>query len=342
MNEHSHDRKRITQADVARRANVSQAMVSYIVNDNTTISIPEETRQRILTAMDELGYVPNVMARRLQSSKTLTVAGIIPDIINPFYPLFERGIQDVTDQHDYDLIMYNTDGCKNKEQKYLQSLLQGRVDGLIGVFFHLSVKDLLPLIEQNLFVVRLEAKYKKQGHLPIDNVYVDNIAAATTATNYLISKGHKNIGMLTSNDGPAQCRELGYREALEKHHIPIDKRKIRGGSYNENGGYQAMHELIRQNVPLSAIFAANDLMAMGAMVAIREAGLTIPDDIAVVGFDDITSAKLVFPGLTTIAQPQRQMGQRAAEMLFERLNGTVAEAGRSEEIPYKLIIRESA
>jgi LacI family transcriptional regulator len=333
--------KRATQADVARRANVSQAMVSYVVNNNTTMSIPDETRQRILDAMDELGYVPNITARRLRGSKTLTIAGIIPDITNPFYPSFERGIQDIADRHDYDLIMYNTDGSKEKELKYLQSLLQGRVDGLVGVFFHLSARDFFPLIEQNLFVVRLEATYKKPGPLPIDNIYVNNIAAATYAVNYLINKGHKDIGMLTCDHGPAQCRELGYRESLEQHGIPIDERKIRSGHYNEDGGHQAMRELLEQDTPLSAIFAANDLMAMGAMMAIRDAGLTIPDDIAIVGFDDIISAKLVFPRLTTVAQPQRQMGQRAAEMLFERLNGTVSEAGRSEQIPYELVIRES-
>ncbi len=334
--------KRATQADVARRAGVSQAMVSYVVNKNTTISIPDETRQRILDAMDELDYIPNVTARRLRGSKTLTIAGIIPDITNPFYPSFARGIQDIADEHDYDLIMYNTDSSEEKERNYVQSLLQGRVDGLVGVFFHLSARNLFPLIEQNLFVVRLEAAYKNPGPLPLDNLYVDNIAAATTAVNYLINKGHKDIGMLTSNYGPARCRESGYREALKQCGIPIDEAKIRSGSYNEIGGHQAMRELLEQEASLSAIFAANDLMAMGAMGAIREAGLTIPDDIAVVGFDDITSAKLVFPRLTTIAQPQRQMGQRAAEMLFERLNGMAPNMGRSEEVPYKLVVRESA
>jgi len=333
--------KRVTQADVARHANVSQAMVSYVVNKNTTISVPEETRQRILRAMDELGYVPNITARRLRSSKTLTVAGIIPDITNPFYPAFERGIQDIVDQQGYDLIMYNTDGSEEKERKYVRSLLQGRVDGLVGVFFHLTARDLRPLIEQNLYVVRLEATAKQNGTLPIDNVFVDNIAAATTAVTHLIERGHRHIGMLTSDYGPAQRRILGYQRALEQHGLPQNPAWVQTGDFNEVGGHETMHRLLAQPDQPSAVFAANDLMAMGAMMAIREAGLTIPDDMAIVGFDDIASSQLVYPALTTIAQPQRHMGQRAAEMLFERLLGGIPEAGRSEQIPYELVVRHS-
>lgn len=337
-----HPKKRVTQADVARRANVSQAMVSYVVNNSGTVSIPDETRQRILNAMDELGYVPNITARRLRSSKTFTIAGIIPDITNPFYPSFERGIQDVADEQGYDLIMYNTDGSEAKERKYVQSLLQGRVDGLVGVFFHLTVRDLTPLLEQSLYVVRLEAMQKKPGPLPLDNIYIDNIAAAAEAVDFLINQGHRSIGMLASHEGPSIFRVMGYRQALSQYGFSIDETKIQEGHYNEDGGYQAMSVLLDQDDPPSAIFAANDLMAMGAMVAIRDAGLTIPDDVAVVGFDDIPSAKLVFPPLTTIAQNQRQMGQRAAEMLFERLNGAVPNSGRSTQLPYQLVVRASA
>jgi LacI family transcriptional regulator len=334
--------KRSTQADVAHLANVSQAMVSYVVNNNTTISIPDETRQRILDAMDKLGYVPNIMARRLRSSKTLTIASIIPDITNPFYPSFQRGIQDIVDKNGYDLIMYNTDGSEEKEHRYVQSLLQGRVDGLIGVFFHLSARDLFPLLEQNMYVVRFEASFRKAGPRPIDNLYVDNIAAAKDMVNYLIRKGHNDIGMLISSDGPAQCRALGYKAALKQHGLLLNSEWIQEGDFNEIGGYQTMCDLLAQKECPSAIFAANDLMAMGAMAAIRDAGLSVPNDIAVVGFDDIPSAKLVFPALTTIDQPQRQMGRRAAEMLFERLNGTAPDEGRTEQMPYKLVLRESA
>jgi LacI family transcriptional regulator len=335
-------KRRITQADVARHANVSQSLVSYVINDNAAISIPEATRQRILDAMNELGYVPNITARRLRSSKTYAIAGIIPDILNPFYPAFERGIQDVAEQHGYDLMMYNTDSNADKERKCIDLLLQGRVDGLVGVFFHVTARDLLPALEQSIYVVRLEARERPTGPWPLDNIYVDNIAASQTATTYLIEQGHARIGMLASQDGPSQFRLQGYRTALQDHRLPIDAELIRVGKLNAEGGYETMQQLLKLDQRPTAVFASNDLMAMGAMAAIRQAGLSIPGDIAVVGFDDIPAARLVYPALTTIAQQQRQMGQRAAEMLFERLNGHVPIAGRNEQIPYELVIRDSA
>jgi LacI family transcriptional regulator len=335
-------KKRPTQADVAQYANVSQAMVSYVVNQNSAISIPDETRQRILDAMNKLGYVPDITARRLRSRKTLTIASIISDITNPFYPAFERGIQEIADHHHYDLIIYNTDGLKEKEYKYFDSLLQGRVDGVIGVFFHLTAKDLSRLVEQNTYVVRLEASPKHPGTLLIDSVYVDNSEAACAVIDYLVEKGHRDIGMLTSDIGPARYRESGYHAGMREHRLTVNPGWIQSGEFNELGGYSAMRAVLAGGRYPSAVFAANDLMAIGAMAAIREAGLSTPDDIAVIGFDNIQSANLVVPGLTTISQPQRQMGQRAAEMLFERLNGSVTGAGRSERIPYELIVRASA
>lgn len=335
------NKKRVTQADVARYAQVSQAMVSYVIN-GSAVSIPLETKDRIVKAMEELGYIPNVTARRLRASKTLTIAGIIPDITNPFYPAFERGVQDIVDKQNYDLIIYNTDGKKAKEEKCLHSLLQGRVDGVVGVFFHLSAKELFPLLEQGIAVVRLEAIPKAAGKLPLDNLYIDNVAAAKEAVTYLIGKGHKRIGILASEDGPSSFRVKGYKEALEGHGLQLEKKLIQTGSYNEEGGFETMQRVLELTQPPTAIFAANDLMAMGAMVAVRKAGLHIPDDIAVMGFDDIPAAKLIHPTLSSVAQGQRRMGQRAAEMLFERLNGNAPATGRSEAIPYQLISRESA
>jgi len=262
--------------------------------------------------------------------------------MNPFYPAFERGIQDVVDRHGYDLIIYNTDGDERKEEKCLQSLLQGRVDGVVGVFFHLRAKDLLPLIDRGIAIVRLEARPKQSGTLPLDNIYIDNIAAARGAVTYLINRGHTRIGMLTSQDGPARFRLLGYMEALQAHDLEIDEALIRSGAFNEEGGCQAMLQLLAVDPRPTAIFCADDLMAMGAMIAIREAGLSIPNDIAVIGFDDIPAASLLNPSLTSVGQFQRRMGQRAAEMLFERLNEETPVTGRSEEMPYQLMLRESA
>ncbi len=334
-------KKRITQADVAQHAGVSQAMVSYVINE-TNVSIPKDTRQRILDAMKTLDYIPNVTAQRLRTNRTMTIAGIIPDITNPFYPTFERGIQDVVDKENYDFIIYNTDGRAEKEKKVLNSLMQGRVDGVVGVFFHLGFEDLKPLLKQDIAIVRLEARPKQTGDLALDNIFIDNIAAARAATTHLLEKRHRNIGILASRDGPSRFRIEGYKQALLATQIEVQDVYIALGSFDEEGGYAAMKNLLDLSKPPTAIFAVNDLMAMGGMVAIREAGLSVPNDFAVIGFDDIHSAKLLNPALSSVSQKQRNMGQRAAQMLFERLSGEIRGPGRSVEMPFQLVIRKSS
>jgi LacI family transcriptional regulator len=334
--------KKPTQNDVAKRANVSQAMVSYVLNGNNGVTVPAETRQRILDAMSELGYQPSKIARSLRTSKTYTIAGVIPDILNPFYPAFQRGIQDVADAENYDLITYNTYANPDKERSFCQSLLQGRADGLIAVLFHVNATDLLPLLERGIPVVRLEAMYKAPGGYPLDNIYADNTAAAYTAVSYLIGKGHRRIGMLAGHAGPSRHRIAGYWQALTEHQITPDPTLIETTEFNEIGGYTGMQAFLARATNLTAVFALNDLMAIGAMQAIRDTGLRIPDDIAVVGFDDIPAARLMNPSLTTVSQHQEQIGRRAAQLLFERLNGDAPAGGRTESMPFELIARQSA
>jgi len=333
--------KKPTQNDVARRANVSQALVSYVLN-GSDVTIPAETRQRILDAMKELGYQPSKVARSLRTSRTYTIAGVIPDILNPFYPAFQRGIQDVADAENYDLITYNTDANPDKERSFCQSLLQGRADGLIVVLFHVNATALVPLLERGIPVIRLEAMYKAPGGYPLDNIYVDNAAASHAAVAYLIGRGHRRIGMLAGHAGPTRHRMAGYWQALTEHSITPDEGLIETAEFNETGGYTGMQALLERARGLTAVFASNDLMAIGAIQAIQNAGLRVPEDIAVVGFDDIPTARLVNPALTTVSQHQEQIGRRAAQMLFERLNGSVPPGGRTEAMPFELIIRQSA
>jgi LacI family transcriptional regulator len=330
-----------TQADVARLAGVSQALVSYVLNETTTVSIPTETRQRILGAIRQLGYVPNTTARRLRTSKTYTVASIIPDITNPFYPAFLRGVQDILDPHGYDLITYNTDGTAENEEKSLRSVMQGRVDGIIVVLFHLSAPTLFPLLARRIAVVRLEATSKKTGEYPLDNLFIDNMAAACGAVTHLIEQGHTRIGLLARAEGPGNLRMAGYRQALTAHGLPQDESLIHFCDFTEEGGCQGMRHFLSHAVRPTAVFASNDLAAIGTYAAIRERGLRIPQDVAVVGFDDIPAATLVTPSLTTVTQFQRQLGRRAAQMLLERLQGHAPQSGRCEEMPYQLIVRDS-
>ncbi|MCI0399606.1 MAG: LacI family transcriptional regulator [Chloroflexi bacterium] len=335
-----------TQADVARLAGVSQAMVSYVLNDNSNISVPPETRQRILDAIEELGYMPNKVARSLRTRKTKTIACVVPDITNPFHTVFARGIQDVVERHGYDLILYNTDRIPHKERASLRLLQQGRVDGIIMTALHLTAEDFLPLLRLNIPVVVQGPNVmplQVEG-FPLDSVHVNDVAAARAAVSYLIERGHRRIGLIAGQKDtpPRRQRELGYWQTLAEYGLAVDEKLIQDGDFREEGGYQGMRALLALSPRPTAVFAASDLMAVGALVAIKEAGLKAPDDVAVVGFDDIPIAKLISPALTTIAQFEDKLGQRSAEMLFDRLNGTAPEEGRREEMPYQLVVRDSA
>ncbi|MGB2956128.1 MAG: LacI family DNA-binding transcriptional regulator [Anaerolineales bacterium] len=335
--------RRATQADVAKLAGVSQSAVSQVLNQRDIV-IPEETKQRVLDAVDQLGYIPNRTAQSLRTKKNFMIASIIPDITNPYYPLFQRGIQSVAKQHDYDLIIYDTEEKEENEKRTLRALERAGIDGAIITFFHLGAEHLKPLIDQNIPVVLLREKLSSEEDLNIDRIYVNNVAMVKESVSYLIEKGHTRIGMIAGSEGtpPRQDRIRGFCEALNEHQLPLDDILIQGGDFTESGGYQSMKELLKLSPLPTAVFAANDLMALGAMLAIREANLRIPEDIALVGLDDIPAAKLVHPALTTSSQLQEDIGRRAAEMLFERIQGTVIDEPRSVEMPFKLIVRESA
>lgn len=334
--------RRPTQADVAKLAGVSQAVVSQVLNNND-FSITPNTRQRVLEAIDQLGYVPNKFAQSLRTQKTLMIASIIPDITNPFYPAFQRGIQSVTNQKNYDLIIYDTDDKKENEKRCLQSIARAGVDGAIIALFHHGIEDIKPLIEQGIPVVYWWGGSVEED-LVIDLISVDNVAMAKTAVTYLIEKGHTRIGMIAGLEDtpPRQDRIRGFCEALSDYNLPLDEILIQDGDFTEIGGYQGMKKLLRLKPLPTAVFAANDLMALGAMLAIREANLRIPEDIALVGLDDIPAAKLVHPPLTTLTQMQENIGRTAAEMIFERIEGTAPDKSRLVEMPFKLIVRESA
>jgi LacI family transcriptional regulator len=335
---HKKNASRPTQKDIARLASVSQATVSQVLNNGTGISIPPETRRRVLDAVDQLGYIPDRTARSLRTNKTYTIAAIIPDINNPYYPTFVRGIQDVTESYDYDLIIYNTDNEAQREQKCLQSVRRNKIDGLISVLFHLTADDLADL---DIPVVHLQIK--PEAPPPVDVIFIDNARAAFDMVNHLIERGYDSIGMIAGEEDtpPRRARMNGYCQALEEHHIPLKEVLIRGAHYNQEGGYQGMRELLALSPRPRAVFAANDLMAMGALVAAREAGLRIPEDIAIAGFDNIPAASLVDPPLTTINMFQENIGRRATQMVFERIQGTAPEGMQTVEMPYELIIRKS-
>jgi LacI family transcriptional regulator len=334
--------RRPTQEDVAKLAGVSQTVVSQILNNNE-ISVSEDTRQRVIDAIDQLGYVPNKSAQNLRSQKTRTIACVIPDITNPYYPAFQRGIQKVTTEHNFDLFVYDTEENEKNEVRCLQAIQRAGVDGAILVLFHHQIDDLAPLLNQGIHLVVLASSFLDIQNSELDIIYNRNDEMAELATNYLIEKGHTKIGMIAGLDEtpPRKFREIGYLKALEESQLPLDQICIQGGDFTEKGGYEAMKIILNMDELPTAIFAANDLMALGAMVAIREAGLQIPDDIALIGIDDIPAANLAYPRLTTINQHQEQGGMAAAEMLIDRIEGKHTGPGRMIEGAFELIERES-
>jgi len=327
-----------TIRDVAARAGVSVATVSRVVN-RSPHRVSPATQRRVLAAVQALGYESNIIARGLKKRTTRTVALIVPDISNPFFPAIARGIEDVACTRGYAVLLCNTYEDLERERAYLDLLAKRMVDGLIFATVGSNTRHLRALRRERRPVV-LVARDVAGVH--IDTVLVDNFRGEYQATTHLIALGHRCIAHIT---GPrslhvAAERRRGYLQALEAAGIPRAEAVVVEGDFAAEGGRQAVRGLLERGVRFTAIVAANDLMAIGAMEALRQAGRRIPQDVAVVGFDDITFASLVTPALTTVAQPKYRMGQLAMERLLELMGGT-DQLGRQTVLIPQLVIRES-
>jgi LacI family transcriptional regulator len=331
---------RPTQKDIAKAAGVSQAAVSMVLNRKETPSVPAATRARILKLASELDYQPNHPARMLRSVRTMALACVIPDITNPFYPGLVRGLQSVAASAGYDVLIFDTDGRAEGEERATNWILQGRADGVVGTFFHLRVPQLTALARKGIPIVRLESQRKPNGALPIDSVYIDNAEASAAMTRHLIERGHRRITMILAEVGPSHRRAFGYASAMRAAGLVPDF--VTDSRYSEESGARAMREILSQSRNrATAVFCANDMLAVGAMVAARSAGLSVPDDVAIAGFDDIPAAKLL--GLTTVRQPEFDLGALAANTLLGRLQPRGLEPpGRSLELKFEILKRSSA
>lgn len=327
------------QKDIALAAGVSQAAVSLVLNKAETPSVPEATRARILKLAGEMGYQPHHPARMLRRARTMALACVVPDITNPFYPGLVRGVQSVAAPAGYDVLMFDTDGREEGEARALSWLLQGRADGVVGTFFHLRIPQLAALAGHGVPMVRLEGRHKAGSDLPIDSVYIDNAEASAAMTRYLIERGHRRITMILAEVGPSEQRALGYMSVMREAGLSPDV--VTDSRYSEESGAHAMSEILARRDRPTAVFGANDMLAVGAMVAARSAGLSIPDDIAIAGFDDIPAAKLL--GLTTVRQPEFDLGALAARTLVDRLRpGGLGPRGQSLELKFEIMKRSSA
>ncbi|WP_029688180.1 LacI family DNA-binding transcriptional regulator [Thermoanaerobacter sp. A7A] len=327
----------VTIKDIAKLANVSITTVSRVIN-NKSEGVSEETRNRILQLVKELGYQPNAIARGLVTKKTKTIGLIIPDISNPFFPDIARGVEDSAHIYGYNVFLCNTDDNLEKESEYINALKEKYVDGIIFTSSSIPKHEhIMELVKSGIPIVIMDRRVDSED---IYGVFLDNYEGGYIATKHLIDLGHKKIGCIT---GPLYIsnaieRLEGYKRALVDNEIEVDNRLIFEGDYKINSGIIGAEKLLEHEV--TAIFASNDLMAYGAYKAIRSYGYQIPDDISIVGFDDIQLSQILEPQLTTIRQPAYDMGLTAARMLIKLVEGKKLKKKIINFRP-QLIIRQS-
>jgi len=327
-----------TIKDVARHANVSIATVSRIINNQTGYS--EKTKQKVLNAIKELGYQPNAVARGLINKRTHTIGVLFPKLSSTLVTDLLSGIEKATHEAGSSVIVCHTESNGEKTMKYLQLLNEKRIDGIIFTSAPLLEEYYEYMKKMDVPIVLLSTE---SYAFPVPYVKVNDRHAAYTATQFLIQKGHKNIGMLCGNIDDAisgKPRFDGFKSALEDHNLPFDNKNIifnRGFTFYD--GAESLKTLVKQAPDLTAVFAASDEMAIGAMSAAYELGIKVPDDLSIIGYDNLSIADMSIPPLTTVAQPLTDMGEMAAKMLFELLDSD--KTVESRIMSHKIIERKS-
>ncbi len=326
-----------TIKDVAAHAGVSVATVSAVINSNKYVS--PDLIQRVHESITVLSYERNSLAQGLKKQTSHTIGLIISDITNPFFTSVARGVEDVANARGYSLILGNTDEDLKKEMSYRRLLESKRADGLIVAVTARSHEYLRSWSAQRLPLVSID---RLPSELGIDAVLIDNMAGARQAVEHLITLGHERIGIVTGLPGitTTQERLTGYEQALAAHGIPLDPTLIAEGNSRIDGGECGALQLLTQEAARpTALFVTNGLMVIGALQAINLVGLRCPQDIALVGFDDFEWAAVMHPRLTTVRQPTYEIGQKAAQLLFERLEKRDAPP-QVVRLQPQLIIRE--
>lgn len=329
--------------DVAKLANVSQSTVSRVLNEvKDPIAIGEETRQRVLEAVEELGYQPNLHAGSLRGQKTRMVAIMIADIANPFYHAMVRAVQDIAYANRYDVMIANSDHTLKGEQHFVESVIRRPVDGVIMVPYHLDDDDLDELIERTDVVVAAVGQHI--NHPLVDIAFGNDGQAVYEVVTWLHkTKRHSRIGFIgvTERFSAAARRRKAYEQALYKSGLDLYPEYEQLGDWSPESGNQSMQRLLALPTPPTAVFVCNDMMAIGALEAVQQKGLRVPEDISIVGFDDIPAASWVRPRLSTVAQYPYEMGKCLAEVLFQRIQGEYSGPSHRFEVPCRFIERES-
>lgn len=325
-----------TIADVAKRAGVAPSTVSRVLNDSGYVS--QETRRRVLAAVEELSYVPNVHAERLRTGTSKTIAFIVIELTNPFWAEVARGVEDAVWQNGYDLILRNTAGDPERELAAIRGFRRRQVDGAIFPWLQEGWDELKALDEKGVSIVVLGSAPEEYG---FDAFTIDNVRGGYLATEHLLQLGHKRIAFVSADF--TRERERGYRMAMEKYGVIPDETLVfrEYAAHEFERGEIVVRRLLERDELPTAIFAYNDVTAIGAWMELERQSLRVPGDISLVGFDDIPMSSLIRNGLTTLAWPHYEYGRTAAEFLLRRIAGGKCSSGQCVTLQPELVIRGS-
>lgn len=332
----------VTIKQVAEKANVSTATVSRVINGNYPVS--EKARKKVTETIKELGYRPNSIARSLKCNKTYMVGMVVPDISNNYFMDIARGVESVISPLGYSLIFCSTDENAEKELKLLNALNDKRVDFVILASSTRQSEKLKEFINQGMNVILIDTSIKD---LETDIVVEDNFNATYKLISYVIDQGHRRIGAINGfmSVSTAKERYNGFLQALKDHDVPLEESYVVNGYYDRKKAYEQVKLMLQKNMSNlpTALFAANNDMAEGAMIALKEMNLKIPDDISLVSFGDINIPELVEPRLTIISQNSVSIGKKAGELMVRKLmEPENSKSGISKiSIPSEIIIRDS-
>lgn len=329
---------RVTIQDIARAAGVSNQTVSRVLNRKPDVSA--ETRERIESVIKDLGYRPSDLARGLRNKSTRTIGLVVPDSANPFFAEIAKGVENGGFAAGYSVILCNSAQDKARELEHLELLRAKGIDGIIFIATTTEIDHIGPLVESGIPVALF---YREAPGLDVDTFAIDNRRAGYLATRHLIDLGHRHIACILprSDATPSGQRVEGFRAALKEVGVtPSPRLMVRGDNLIESGARAAL-DLLDSGEPFSAIFASNDAMAIGALRALRDRGLRVPDDVSLVGVDDILLASFVDPPLTTVAQDKQEAGERAVASLIDRIEGRFTGGRRETLLDTQLIVRRS-
>jgi LacI family transcriptional regulator len=323
--------------DVAREASVSVSTVSHVING--TRHVEPETAERVRRAITQLGYQPNSVARSLRHGRTHTIGLLVPDNANPFFAEVARVVEDEGFKAGYSVILCNSDGSEVKEKAYIDVLLAKQVDGLLLIASSNELAGLDRILNAAVPVVAVD---REIHHAPITQILIDNWQGGYIAGAHLIDLGHREFVYITgpNETTPSAQRLQGFRQALAEAGLALSENRIVSGDFRFAGGQHAMEEVLRGGLPFTAVFAANDLMAMGAISTLHAARIHVPNEVSLIGFDDIPYAVTTLPPMTTVAQPVEAIGQTCVRTLIDHMRHPDRAPERIVLSPH-LVVRES-